>query len=132
MYAKLSPVLARVLSVNMNLLTYTKTTSLCFCLALASWHLFISHHSEQLCNCPIYICLFALQMKLIRQCVPVKACFAVKTKLSPSDIEVRFVQYNKKLCVQCQSSSVSDSSAIGLFGLVTADWTRNKENSKLN
>lgn len=71
-------------------------------------------------------------MKLIRQCAPVKACFAVKTKLSPSDIEVRFVQYNKKLCVQCQNSSVSDSSVTGLFGLVPADWTRNKENSKLN
>lgn len=43
MYAKLYPVLARVLSVNMNLLTYTKTTSLCFCWAPASWLLSSFH-----------------------------------------------------------------------------------------
>lgn len=43
MYAKLRPVLARVLSVNMNLLTYTKTTSLCFCWAPASWLLSSFH-----------------------------------------------------------------------------------------
>lgn len=81
MYAKLCLVPSRALSMIMNILSYFGTTTLCWPSCFVA-SLFISHSSDQLCNCPINnYSLFALQMKLIQLCVLVKAGIVVHPTL---------------------------------------------------